>query len=410
MKIASLSLKNFRCFEDLTVTFSPQMNILIGNNASGKTTILDAAKYLLGVILEYQIKCAYFHYKTNDFRYVTFEKNKETTNPILLSCTSMDNFSWEDYILKPQIRSVKLSNTDFSDLTNRIKTGSKENLPLFAYYPINRFWNTSEIDKDMTEPNGSRFKGYENALENVSINIQKVTARIKSLELIEYQKGEKSSDLIAIKKAIAQCIPNCKTIKFNWEWDELYIYFENGESKPFSILSDGYRNTLAMVADIAYRCTRLNPYLENEVLTQTTGVVLIDELDLYLHPSWQKRIVGDLRKTFPNIQFIVTTHSPLIIASANENEVLSLDRIEENVLKADKQSYQAWQFENILKDVMSDYTPNQLNVTPILMRLNEALKSKNIKKFDAAFNELSKILHPNDSLLTVYEFEKIDLL
>ena len=80
-------------------------------------------------------------------------------------------------------------------------------------------------------------------------------------------------------------------------------------------LSDGYKNTLSMVADIAYRMAVLNPWLLDRVLTETTGIVLIDEIDLHLHPQWQQRIIGDLRTIFPKVQFIVSTHAPLVINS-----------------------------------------------------------------------------------------------
>ena len=79
------------------------------------------------------------------------------------------------------------------------------------------------------------------------------------------------------------------------------------------MLSDGVRSTLAMVMEIAFRCYLLNPHLDEQAAKETTGVVLIDEIDLHLHPAWQKRIIGDLRKAFPELQFIVTTHGLVIM-------------------------------------------------------------------------------------------------
>ena len=86
-------------------------------------------------------------------------------------------------------------------------------------------------------------------------------------------------------------------------------------SLPFSFLSDGYRNMVAMVADIAVRCATLNPQLKEKSSQETPGVVLIDEIDLHLHPRWQRRVVNDLLRTFPRIQFFGTTHSPFVIQS-----------------------------------------------------------------------------------------------
>lgn len=89
-------------------------------------------------------------------------------------------------------------------------------------------------------------------------------------------------------------------------------------------LSDGYKNTLSMVADIAYRMAVLNPWLLDNVLKETTGIVLIDEIDLHLHPQWQQRIIGDLRAIFPKVQFIVSTHAPLVINSVKKENLLIL--------------------------------------------------------------------------------------
>jgi predicted ATP-binding protein involved in virulence len=102
----------------------------------------------------------------------------------------------------------------------------------------------------------------------------------------------------------------------------------NGEKEKlqFRQLSDGYRNIIGMVADIAYRCIKLNPHLGENAVKETPGIVLIDELDLHLHPNWQRRIVEDLKNTFPGIQFVATTHSPFIIQSLKEDELRNLDR------------------------------------------------------------------------------------
>ena len=98
------------------------------------------------------------------------------------------------------------------------------------------------------------------------------------------------------------------------------------EKLQFRQLSDGYRNIIGMVADIAYRCIKLNPHLGENAVKETPGIVLIDELDLHLHPNWQRRIVEDLKNTFPGIQFVATTHSPFIIQSLKEDELRNLDR------------------------------------------------------------------------------------
>ena len=80
-------------------------------------------------------------------------------------------------------------------------------------------------------------------------------------------------------------------------------------------LSDGIRSILAMVGDIAYRCVKLNPHLGHQAAFETPGVVMIDEVDMHLHPGWQQMVLGQLQAAFPKIQFIVSTHSPQVISS-----------------------------------------------------------------------------------------------
>ena len=84
---------------------------------------------------------------------------------------------------------------------------------------------------------------------------------------------------------------------------------------PISLLSDGIRNMIGLVADIAYRMVRLNPQLGINAVKETPGIVLIDEVDMHLHPEWQQVVIGDLRKAFPKIQFIITTHSPQVLTT-----------------------------------------------------------------------------------------------
>ncbi len=99
---------------------------------------------------------------------------------------------------------------------------------------------------------------------------------------------------------------------------------------PFNYLSDGYRNMVAMLADISYRAIRLNPHLEQDAAKKTKGIVLIDELDMHLHPKWQRRIVQDLQNAFPDMQFIATTHSPFILQSLESGQVIDLNLDQED--------------------------------------------------------------------------------
>lgn len=117
------------------------------------------------------------------------------------------------------------------------------------------------------------------------------------------------------------------------------------------MMSDGYRNMIGMIADIAYRCIKLNPHLGVNALKETNGLVLIDELDLHLHPSWQKAIVKELTTSFPKIQFVATTHSPFIVQSLAKDQIINLED-QELILATPKFSSQDDRSYNASKNII----------------------------------------------------------
>lgn len=147
----------------------------------------------------------------------------------------------------------------------------------------------------------------------------------------EFKKNEKFGELKAVSAAIEKML--CRLILNNekseneihldYDGDEVQILFDNENSLPVWLLSDGYRNVIGMVADIAYRMAILNPHLEEKTVEETPGIVLIDEIDLHCHPKWQRIIVNNLIEVFPKVQFIATTHSPFIIQSLNKAQLIN---------------------------------------------------------------------------------------
>lgn len=107
---------------------------------------------------------------------------------------------------------------------------------------------------------------------------------------------------------------------------------------PLEALSDGTRSVISMAADLAYRMVRLNPDLGARAALETPGIVLIDEVDMHLHPSWQQAVVYDVRKAFPNVQFIVTTHSPQVLSTVPA-EAIRILRWDNNLINIDKPAF-----------------------------------------------------------------------
>ena len=139
-----------------------------------------------------------------------------------------------------------------------------------------------------------------------------------------------------VRRAVMRCVPGADRMWFDGERSEIVLSID-GQAQPFSNLSAGQRMMLALVADIAIKAVTQNNYLVPEetparsngalpdVLAETPGVVLIDELDVHLHPRWQRRVASDLKTTFPKIQFVCTTHSPQVIGEVAPEEIRMLD-------------------------------------------------------------------------------------
>ena len=129
----------------------------------------------------------------------------------------------------------------------------------------------------------------------------------------------------AINKSMEEELREGERIEYSMRYKGLALIEEDGTWIPFEGLSDGYRNVVKIVADIAVRMCILNPYLKEEILNRTPGVVLIDELDLSLHPNWQRRVVNTLTEIFPKVQFICASHSPFIVQSLQDGQLISME-------------------------------------------------------------------------------------
>lgn len=138
----------------------------------------------------------------------------------------------------------------------------------------------------------------------------------------ELDEDDSSPALRLVYQAIENMLPEISSARYSTKLRTLILRYRNEERHTFSELSDGYRNVVAIAADLAIKAAMLNPQLAEKALEMTPGVVLIDELDQHLHPKWQRRIIADLRRTFPMMQFICTTHSPFLIQSLRSGEEL----------------------------------------------------------------------------------------
>jgi predicted ATP-binding protein involved in virulence len=343
MKINALKLQEFRCFEEYQLEFSGRFTLLIGDNGSGKTAVLDALAiaaggYLLGIpgIRPNEKR----HISRDDVRYKELtmgqaairETDEYQTMVSAKGYVNNKKITWTRY------KDIKTNRQDAKRIITLVKKLTKETtnpntlFPVITYYSTGRLWKLLKATDKKTKGPTSRFEGYQDCL-NPASDQKRFFSWFKTQELAALQKQERRHVLEAVREAIVKMIPDAQRAWWDLDWDELRVEtLVQGQLQtiPFHLLSDGYRNMIGMVADIAYRMATLNPQLEADVIKQTEGIVLIDEIDLHLHPKWQKQVVGRLLDTFPKVQFVASSHSPFIIQSLYHREDCLLWDLEKN--------------------------------------------------------------------------------
>ncbi len=332
MRINEIEIKNFRGFHRETFSFDSNMTVLIGDNGTGKTSILDALSFALGTFFLGVDGVPSRPLKQDEKRRIIVSpESMEFKLPFSIRVrhtlggreydwirdTDKANGGSTSYRYANElIKSAKI-------LTGKIRDGEDCDLPLIAYYGTERL-SGEKPQKQAYAKRGSRLDGYYSALDPRSFQ-QKFLLWFKTFEDSVLKFNKDKTLYTAFADSITSMVPGWKNVKFSWEVDDMIGQVEDDEWMPFGMLSSGYKNIVRLSADIAYRAIKLNPHLRENAVTETGGVVLIDELDMHLHPKWQKTIVADLKRTFPNIQFIATSHSPFIIQSLKPDEIINMD-------------------------------------------------------------------------------------
>jgi predicted ATP-binding protein involved in virulence len=367
MRIERIELKNFRSFTSRTFELTPSFNVLIGDNGVGKTAILDALAIGAGAIFLGLDGASPPGIHSDDVRRVAHRLGEvpslEAIYPVKVTCLGAVQdrpIEWTRTLEGPKKHTTHGGASELARITgtwsDQVRAGEEITLPLVSYYGTGRLWlqrrvrrATASDGARLLKP-GSRLRGYQGCLDPASDH-KGFVSWFKTMELIQLQKGQKLGTLDAVKHSIRKCLRSWDEVLYDIRLGTL-IARNQDTLLPFDMLSDGVRNILAMVGDIAYRAATLNPHLREDAPSQTPGIVLIDELDLHLHPLWQREVVDDLRAVFPAIQFVATTHSPFIIQSLRENELINLD-------DRAKETLPSRSIEDIAEEVMGVEVPQR---------------------------------------------------
>lgn len=339
MRLHNLKLRNMRLFGTPTkqVSFDPNKNISIflGNNGSGKTTIMDSIIRLLSAFMGEFPGSSIIQFSESDVHKIdrmqiadslTVEADIETENNNIVHVVRSRK-GYKEPEVATDLRGLK-------EYAASIITRTKENVqvqyPLIAYYGTGRgFIQMPERRRNFADT-FERWDAYIGAPQPNTdfkrfinwFDLQEDDERREKID--RNDTSYQSPSLTAVKTALSSFIgrrcsnPRILNRPLRFVVDET---LEDGTVRELRLeeMSDGYKIIIAMVADIASRMVEANPVTEDcPNPLHASGIILIDEIDLHLHPKWQREILKQLNTTFPNIQFIVTTHSPVIVVGASD--------------------------------------------------------------------------------------------
>jgi predicted ATP-binding protein involved in virulence len=389
--LSRVKLENFRGLANFDLSLDPHLNVLIGRNATGKTTVLDALAAGLAVLQDelFGSKIVDQLIDSRIDRTVTWLPAKEPrqadslhlqfwgqtvagSNHKLgaLSKESVlpqeDSLRWSIQRSPTSSRGPRLRSSSESPLRDPLRStkdvlSGRETAPLpvpiFAYYGTKRAMSPEVLKQEAKHledlPDGAwlltRASAYDGALD-ATAGYKVIASWWRSRQTAEHEKREELNDrrfrlpeLEAVRVAVNQAVRvtaesgmRCSNPRTQSGRPGLVVDFDRGDGSAPEIIelgqmSDGFRTHLALVMDLARRMVQANPPPDGDIQrdswgTRSRAVVLIDEVDLHLHPSWQRYVLAGLRAAFPNTQFIVTTHSPQVIASVAAHHVFKLGK------------------------------------------------------------------------------------
>lgn len=353
MNLTHVSIKNFKGVKNMELDFAPGVNLLIGDNGVGKTSVLEAITVGLAGMLKGIPGVPVKNILQSDIRFEVDEKGDASTGvryycPTEISCTLQTDegeFEWK------RCREDEGGNTRTKMKDNGIikwmqKKSNNPNaiLPLLCFQSDARVWQMRRGDfgKELKKKLNDRRCGYIGCLD-YSLDMKGIQAWCLKMELNAFQKKQEIREYEAFKKMVSMFMKNISDLE---KMPEIYyssqleqmVYREENINLPVSNLSAGYQSLLWMVMNLSYRLSLLNPEYAGE-LQNMQGIVLIDEIDMHLHPKWQWNIMKALEETFPGIQFLVATHSPIVISSCKSEQMLMVAKDQEVMYLQDAYGY-----------------------------------------------------------------------
>lgn len=378
MKISQMNIKDIGGIKSLNLSFNKGINLICGANGVGKTTILDCIAYSFGGGSVNVIKRNSMSQEGMWDLYIEEDGIEEQFNYRVTKFTPFE----EDYLN---------GNTD--KYNNVIVFKTHRDIPYTRVDSIRRD-RTSSVYQMASEQNKNGVNS--NEIKSWFINRYMWSAHEDVLDTNQKKNYQLAKDIFQMLD------PQISFLKVNHTTNDILVKTPNGNIY-YEYLSSGYKSCihllLGIIKEIEYRFQEPTIFVADY-----SGIILIDELDLHLHPEWQSKILNCLRETFKNAQIIASTHSPNMIQSAIVNEVIPLKKntdgsIEVKKFQELKYGFQGWTIEEILEDVMGLQSTKSQKFNETLQEFNDALDNQDLTKAKMNYEILKDMINPNNVLL-----------
>ncbi len=388
-RLREIRAHNYRCFDELTLPIEEDTTVLFAENGGGKTALLAALAMGLAVFQRGSPKTSRFS-AARDIRQRTLDRRgaREPAGRCELAWTAdvgeAESVTWST-AARPGSGRTTNRHRSILEAMEQVRVPGKR-WPLFAWYGVDRLgWQRDRGHK--VERMGERWEAYDSSLD----------PDLDEAPLLQWLQDEMLGDVArreqgeperlferAVMEAIGRATPGVTTAWYDAVTRGPKVRFENGHVAAWTELSDGYHVFIALVVDIARRAVMLNRFDGAAAPARVEGVVLIDELDLHLHPSWQRVALPRLREAFPRLQLVVTTHSPQVLSSAENRQVRGLvdGRIQEGQVFVEGRDTNA-----ILRDHMHTDDRDEEGVIA-LRRLHDAIDRGDREETERIYRDL----------------------
>ncbi|MCU4491816.1 AAA family ATPase [Acinetobacter guillouiae] len=433
--LSKVGFLNYKRINDCEVNFNERINIIIGENGVGKTSVLNGVVKNLSWMLNNILKDNNngIHLMDDEISNVIIDEKNQTS---IVTCSFQygSHTKIEGELVKHKVgfsskRQSKVSEyKNIGEIWREFHNFSNINLPIFSFYSVKRFNDkvSSKLEVKAEANKLDAYKGaldgnvkfesfakwllqclkiisndgvdqgYKERLEQLVIAKQSLVPETEVYKLLEEEEKrlrffiENQNNNIYIYKQLELINGLVKKIFTDFKGfkliqtsgiDEILLTYHNDNPINLEQLSDGERVFLGVVMDIAYRLISLNPNRENPF--EGFGIIVIDEIELHLHPRWQQNSVLILGESFPNIQFIITTHSPQVLSTVDKKSIIYLKK--DGVSEVSYQS-KGLMSSDVLELIMNTRSIPDVKEAQDLKRLNLLLENEKYESTE--FNEL----------------------